>query len=199
MFDFFRKLFDTADFPARWQCGQWSSAHGWLHIASDLAVFGAYLAIPCVLVYSLLKYRNLALSKVVWLFGAFILACGTGHLIEATLFWEPWYRLSGVVKAITAVVSWATVFALISVGPRVLQLPGLVAEKARLEEEIREARAAEACRLEEAERLQLHADELEAFSNSVVEREERVMELKHEVDDLLAELDRDPRYSSTRA
>jgi len=31
MLDFFRKLFDTSDFPARWNCGNWSSFHGFLH------------------------------------------------------------------------------------------------------------------------------------------------------------------------
>jgi hypothetical protein len=35
-------LFDTSDFPARWTCGQWSAVHGWTHILSDLAIFGAY-------------------------------------------------------------------------------------------------------------------------------------------------------------
>ncbi|MGC3969474.1 MAG: ATP-binding protein [Pirellulales bacterium] len=56
------------------------------------------------------------------LFGAFILACGTTHLIDATIFWWPAYRFSGLVKFITALVSWATVFALIPNVPRVLAM-----------------------------------------------------------------------------
>ena len=36
------------------------------------------------------------------LFAAFILACGTTHLMEATIFWWPAYRLAGVIKLITA-------------------------------------------------------------------------------------------------
>ena len=51
MVEYFRLLFDTSGFPARWNCGQWSDAHGWLHILSDLAIFGAYSAIPLTLVY----------------------------------------------------------------------------------------------------------------------------------------------------
>ncbi len=32
-----------------------------------------------------------------FLFGAFILACGTTHLMEAIIFWYPVYRLAGVI------------------------------------------------------------------------------------------------------
>lgn len=51
MIDFLSKLFDTADFPARWSCGRWSQGHGWLHILSDLGVFGAYLGLESNLVW----------------------------------------------------------------------------------------------------------------------------------------------------
>ena len=50
---------------------------------------------------------------------------GFGHMVEATLFWHPWYRFSGAIKVCTAVVSWATVLALLPVLPRALALPGL--------------------------------------------------------------------------
>ena len=38
-------------------------------------------------------------------FAAFILACGTTHLMEAIIFWWPAYRLAGVIKLFTALVS----------------------------------------------------------------------------------------------
>ena len=44
MVDFFTRLFDTQGFPARWYCGaawQQEPGLGWLHIVSDLAIFGA--------------------------------------------------------------------------------------------------------------------------------------------------------------
>ena len=47
---FLTQLFDTSDFTPRWQCGKWTTALGWLHILSDLGVWLAYLAIPCVLI-----------------------------------------------------------------------------------------------------------------------------------------------------
>ena len=86
MFDYFSKFFDTADFPARWYCGNWSDFLGWLHIISDLAIFGAYFAIPAVLIYFARKRQDFPFTKLFWLFATFILACGTTHLIEAVIF-----------------------------------------------------------------------------------------------------------------
>lgn len=123
MWDFFQKLLSTEDFPARWYCGNWTTGHGHLHIISDLAVFGAYLAIPLLIVVIGSRHRQLLSHPLAWLFAAFILCCGLTHLLEASLFWQPWYRLSGVVKALTAIVSWATVIALVRVIPLGLALP----------------------------------------------------------------------------
>ncbi len=106
-------LLDESNFPARWNCGNWSDGLGWLHIVSDLGVWTAYLAIPCVLGYFTLRKRDLHFRRIFLLFGAFIFACGTTHLMEAIIFWHPVYRLAGVIKLATAVVSWATVLAMI--------------------------------------------------------------------------------------
>ena len=118
-------LLDTTGFTPRWECGAWTPFHGWLHVASDLLIFGAYVAIPLALAWFALTRRDAGFPRVVWLFVAFIFACGTVHLVEATLFWQPWYRLSGAVKAATAAVSWLTVAALWRVLPLALRLPGL--------------------------------------------------------------------------
>lgn len=120
---FSAKLFDTADFPARWYCGTWSSDVGWLHIASDLGIFTAYFTIPGVLLFFMLRKKDLPFPKVIWLFATFILACGFGHLIEAGIFGWPVYRFAGLVKAFTAIVSWVTVFMLIRLMPVALRLP----------------------------------------------------------------------------
>lgn len=132
--NYLRLLFDTSDFPARWHCGVWSDGHGWLHIISDLLVFGAYLAIPVLLIYFLLTRRDLPFPRVFWLFVAFIFACGTTHLMEAVIFWWPAYRLSGLLKLTTAVVSWATVAAVIPLLPDAMRLPKLVKVNSRLQE-----------------------------------------------------------------
>ncbi len=120
--EFLSRLFDTSDFPARWNCGHWSAGHGWLHILSDLGVWAAYLAIPCVLAYFVLQKKDLPFRKIFLLFVGFILFCGTTHLMEAIIFWWPAYRLAGIIKLATAVISWATVAALIPIVPRVLAM-----------------------------------------------------------------------------
>jgi PAS domain S-box-containing protein len=122
MYDFLAHLLDTSGFPARWHCGNWTPGHGWLHIVSDLGVWSAYLAIPCVLGFFVLRRRDIPFRSMFLLFGAFILACGTTHLMEAIIFWWPAYRLAGLIKLFTAVVSWGTVVALVPVVPKVLAM-----------------------------------------------------------------------------
>lgn len=143
MIEFFQKLFDTSDFPARWYCGNWSAGVGWLHIVSDIATFGAYVAIPCVLIWFLRKRQDIVFPRVFWLFAAFIAACGSVHLIEAVIFWHPIYRFSGLMKCFTAIVSWATVVAVVRIAPSALRLPSLLALNARLETEVEERRKVE--------------------------------------------------------
>jgi PAS domain S-box-containing protein len=154
MFDFLEKLFDTSGFPPRWHCGSWTAGHGWLHIASDLGVWLAYLAIPCVFTYFIMRRRDIPFRLVFVLFGAFILACGTTHLMEALIFWWPAYRLAGLIKLVTAIVSWATVFALVQVTPRALlmrtpeELEREIGVRKRVEDELR--RSVEALQRSEA-------------------------------------------------
>jgi PAS domain S-box-containing protein len=117
-----KALLDTSDFPPRWYCGSWTSAHGFLHVLSDLGVWSAYLAIPCVIGAFVLRRRDIPFRLIFVLFGAFILACGTTHLMEALIFWWPAYRLAGAIKLATALVSWCTVVALVRVTPEALAM-----------------------------------------------------------------------------
>jgi signal transduction histidine kinase len=137
MFDsvgyFLANLFDTSDFPARWYCGDWTPLHGWVHIVSDSLIGLAYFTIPATIVYFVLSRRDIPFPRIFWLFGAFIVACGTTHLIEAAIFWEPVYRLSALAKMSTASVSLVTAGMLVRVMPHVLHLPGIEAVNRRLQ------------------------------------------------------------------
>ncbi|MDF1813416.1 MAG: hypothetical protein P1V20_14560 [Verrucomicrobiales bacterium] len=192
MTDLFTKTFDTSDFPPRWHCGNWSEPLGWTHIISDLAIFGAYGAIPIALTYFILQKKGeVPFAPIFWLFVSFILFCGITHLVEATIFWKPWYRFLAILKMCTAIVSWATVAALVPTIPKALAFPGLAAINKNLEAEVTEREAAEAKLKESYEDLQL-------FNRNALDREDRVIELKQEVNELLKELGRPGKYSVDR-
>ena len=115
-------MVDTSNYPPRWRCGTWSAPLGWLHIASDVLIWLAYLAIPCALFFFAARIESLPFKPLFLLFCAFIVCCGATHLMEAIIFWWPAYGLAGVLKAITAVVSLTTVAALVPAIPQALAL-----------------------------------------------------------------------------
>ena len=110
--DLVSRLFDTSDWPPRWNCGKWTETHGWLYIISDLLIWGAYFTIPLVILRYITKRYDLRFFKLYILFATFIFACGATHLLDALMFWWPAYRLSALLKFFTGVVSWITVFAI---------------------------------------------------------------------------------------
>jgi signal transduction histidine kinase len=120
--DFFSGLFNTANWPARWHCGSWSDFHGWLYIFSDLLIWASYFAIPVLLIRLLRKRRDIPFPKLFGLFVAFILLCGTTHLLDAIIFWWPAYRLSALIRFFTGLISAITVYALYRVLPSMLSL-----------------------------------------------------------------------------
>jgi PAS domain S-box-containing protein len=111
----------------------------WLHVISDGLIALSYYCIPVVLIYFIRKNRDLPFNRIFWMFGTFILACGTTHLMEIWNVWHGNYLLAGVIKAITAAVSVLTAAMLIPLVPKVISLPARVhlqEENLRLEQEI---------------------------------------------------------------
>jgi len=120
--EFFSAFWQTDNFPPRWYCGKWSDFHGWLYIISDVAIWAAYFTIPILLIHFIRRKKDIPFPKIFWLFGAFILACGTTHLIDAIIFWFPIYRISAFVRLLTAIVSWATIYSIYKILPEALSL-----------------------------------------------------------------------------
>src|SRR4028118_1425209 len=142
--NFWTRLFDPSGFVPRAICGDWTPALIRLHNVSDFFIWTAYLAIPIVLVSLAYRRREeLPFRQVFWLFGLFIIACGTTHLMDIVLFYHPIYRLAGVIKLITAAASWGTVMALIPIVPRALAmrspevLEREITEREKAEEQVR--------------------------------------------------------------
>ena len=61
-----------------------------------------------------------------WMFGSFILACGTTHLMEMWSVWHGSHLIAGIIKALTATVSVVTAAMPIPLVPRVTSLPGRI-------------------------------------------------------------------------
>ena len=121
--DFFKSLFRQEDFRPFWQCGNWTDFHGWLYIVSDLLVWSAYFIIPLlILAYALRKGGSIRFNSLYFLFASFILLCGATFFLDALMFWAPLYRLSALVRFITGLVSWITVFAVIRNMPLLFSL-----------------------------------------------------------------------------
>ena len=78
----------------------------------------AYLAIPAVLVTFVWRRRRVPFRWMFLMFGAFIVSCGMTHFMEVVTLEYPLYRLSGLVKVLTALASWATVLGLVPLLPR---------------------------------------------------------------------------------
>ncbi len=103
-------------------CFEWRPDVLFLHVVSDACIGFAYYCIPLVLVYFIRKRKDLPFPGILWLFSAFILLCGTSHLMSILVIWHPVYFAEGYVKAATAVVSLATLGALVFYVPRGLEI-----------------------------------------------------------------------------
>ena len=122
MLDFFRRLF-ASDFMPHGMCYLWDPAVLWLNVASDALIAISYYAIP-VLLFAFARHRKgLRFRWVFVSFGAFILLCGTTHILGIWTVWHGTYRLDGVVKALTAAVSVVTAILLVPLMPVVVNLP----------------------------------------------------------------------------
>jgi signal transduction histidine kinase len=145
-------------------CLAWDPALIWLQAASDSLVAVAYFSIPAALIVFLRRRQDLAFKPVFALFAAFIMACGTTHVMGALTLWVPAYWSDAIIKAVTAALSLATAVILWPLIPRALALPSperLREANAALALEI-ERRDEVARRLRESEERLLQAQKMEA-------------------------------------
>ncbi|MDZ8087195.1 MAG: ATP-binding protein [Nostoc sp. DedQUE12b] len=120
---FFNYPFYSNGFIPHGHCYLWKTSLVWLHILSDSLIALAYFSIPIALVYFVRKREDLPFKSILLLFGAFIIFCGTTHIMEIWTLWYPTYWLSGFIKALTALISVYTAFTLVPIIPQALALP----------------------------------------------------------------------------
>ncbi|MEH2039750.1 ATP-binding protein [Nostoc sp.] len=147
---FFNYPFHSNGFIPHGHCYLWQTGLVWLHIISDATIALAYYSIPFLLIYFISKRKDVPFNGIFLLFGAFIIACGTGHLMDIWTLWHPDYWVAGSLKALTAIISIYTAFALFYLMPQALTLPSPtqlevinralsteIVERKRIEKELR--------------------------------------------------------------
>lgn len=145
--DFLTSLLNSDSLIPQGYCYLWQPELIWLHAASDLLIALAYYSIPLIMAYFIKQRRDLPFQWVLWLFTAFIVTCGTSHLLNVWAIWYPVDWLSGGMKAITALISVYTAVALLPLLPKALAIPSpaqLEVANQKLATEIRDRLTAEA-------------------------------------------------------
>ncbi|PZU98452.1 MAG: hypothetical protein DCE90_04900 [Pseudanabaena sp.] len=170
------QLLDTSGYMPHGHCYLWQTNLVGLHVIADSLISLAYFSIPTMLFYFVSKRGDVEkFRRVSFLFGAFIIACGITHTSAILTLWYPAYWLSGILKAITAIVSIYTAFELFFIIPVALSMPSaeeLLEANQALEIEITERRNTEIALRESEKRYQ----------SLVVELEQRVQERTLELD-----------------
>ena len=77
---FFQSLFEQNYIP-HGVCLLWQPGLLWLHVLSDAVIALSYYTIPFALLWFVTKRRDLAFRGIFVLTSAFILACGTTHVM----------------------------------------------------------------------------------------------------------------------
>ncbi len=122
MLEFLNNLFTPRSYIPHGHCYLWQTPLVALHLVSDALIAIAYLSIPTMLIYFVYKRRDIAFSSIFAMFGAFIVLCGVGHLLDVWTLWHPDYWLSGIERALTALVSCYTALRLVELLPQFLSL-----------------------------------------------------------------------------
>ena len=122
MWELVKNIFSPTQYMPHGHCYLWQTPLVWLHVTGDFLIAIAYYSIPAMLIYFVFKRRDVPFLGIFALFGAFIILCGTGHLLEIWTLWHSAYWLSGIEKAITALVSCYTAASMVTLLPQFLSL-----------------------------------------------------------------------------
>jgi len=101
-------FFASPNFMPHGMCYLWHPGTLWLNVSSDGLIAAAYYAIPIAL-YNLVHERRkeIPFPGIILMFAAFIVLCGTTHLMEIWTVWHPDYRVAGALKALTGIAARA--------------------------------------------------------------------------------------------
>ena len=146
----------AAQFFPYGHCYLWNFGLIRLHVASDFLIALAYYSLSIALIYFVRRRTDLPYSSLFLLFGAFIISCGTTHLMEIWTIWHPHHWVSGALKALTALICLYTAIELFYAIPQALVLPSpiqLETANQQLEREVNKHQQTEAALRESEERF----------------------------------------------
>src|SRR5882724_4638644 len=200
MIELLNEVLAGGPFIPHGHCYLWLPELVWLHLVTDALIALAYYVMPLILISFVRRRSDLPFNWMFLMFGAFIIACGTTHVMNVWNVWYPTYWLSGGIKAGTAAVSLATASLLVPLVPKALALPSpaqLEALNGQLREQIREREHAEVALRQANDELEKRVQERttalreanEVLRTEVIERkraEQRLM-AQHTVTQILAE------------
>lgn len=171
----FSTLINTNNLLPHGFCINWTPALLWSYVIADALIVLAYYSIPFTLAYFVWHRKDLQFRWLFILFGLFILACGTTHLLGIVVLWNPIYWLDAGMKGLTAIVSVFTSIALIWVLPKALKLPS----PAQLDQEVQNRLSAyEALKVAQSSVLEIN----QTLEDRVNERTQELMRQKNVYD-----------------
>lgn len=136
----------SVKFMPHGHCYYWRPEIVWPHVIGDGLTALSYYVIPLILLGFIKKRKDIEFQNIFVAFAAFILACGTVHILAIVSIWEPIYRIEAVAKLFMAFVSFGTVLLLWKKMPDILTIPSpkqLSAVKEQLEGEMASRKAKE--------------------------------------------------------
>jgi signal transduction histidine kinase len=101
----------------------WQPELVWLHVAPDILIALAYFTIPFVLFRIVRRRRDLSFGWLIVCFGAFIVASGMTHVMNALNVWHTAHWIEGAIKIGAAILSVPTAILLWRSLPDILTLP----------------------------------------------------------------------------
>ncbi|HEY9728920.1 MAG TPA: PAS domain S-box protein, partial [Chroococcales cyanobacterium] len=215
MSELLQTLLASRGFIPHGYCYLWTPELVWLHVLSDSLIALADYSIPIVLIYFVRKRPDVPFNWMFLLFGTFIVAYGTSHLMEVWTLWHPTYWLSGFIKVITALTSLATAAWLVPLIPQALALPSpaqLETVNIALRNELAQRQAVEKALQKANEHLEIRVRERTeelTKSNTLLQaeiaerkrqaevinrREQEFKALVENAPDIIARFDRDLRH-----
>lgn len=173
--------FVNPTFMPHGHCYLWRPDILWTHVLADASIGVSYYLIPIVLGILIYKRQGSLPHKDIFaLFIAFIFFCGTTHFVQIYVTWYPLYEYQGWLKALTAFTSVLTVLVIAPKLPQLIRLSSIEEDHQR--------------NLTELSQIKEKNEQMNSVFSATLDREENIIELKKEVNELLFELKRENKY-----